>query len=58
MKRIITPAIFLSASILAGCTTSSSGTTPGDDELAGEIGDGEQANADGIDTFGVYTAQA
>lgn len=56
MKRIITPAIFLSASILAGCTTNSN-TTPGDDELAGETGDGEQAKADGIDTFGIYTAQ-
>jgi hypothetical protein len=55
--RIITPAIFLSASILAGCTTTSSGTTPGDDELAGETGDGEQPKADGADTFGIYTAQ-
>ena len=41
---------------LTACATTGSNTTPGDDELAGETGDGEQAKADGIDTFGIYTA--
>jgi len=45
MKRIITPAIFLSASILAGCAQDAALTAPGDDELAGENNDGETPNA-------------
>jgi hypothetical protein len=41
----------------ACATDGNSGTTPGDDELAGEHDDGEAAKADGIDTFGFLTAQ-
>ena len=41
---------------ITACATTGSSTTPGDDELSGETGDGEQAKADGIDTFGIYTA--
>jgi hypothetical protein len=50
---------FVFTSLIVGCTDGgSSGTTLGDDELGGENGqDGETAKADGIDTFGIYTAQ-
>ncbi len=42
MTRVITPAIFLSASILAACAQDAAPSTPGTDELAGEDGeDGE-----------------
>lgn len=48
---------FLFAStLIVGCATDSSQSVPGDDELAGETGDGEAPKADGIDTFGIYTA--
>jgi hypothetical protein len=43
-------------SLFAACATDSS-TTAGDDQLAGETGDGEAAKADGVDTFGIFTAQ-
>src|SRR5882762_5319681 len=49
---------FLALALLSttACTTDNSGTTRGDDELAGENGqDGEAAKADGIDTFGLFT---
>ncbi|HEY4182096.1 MAG TPA: DUF6748 domain-containing protein [Kofleriaceae bacterium] len=48
----------LSLALLAsaiGCAADS-GPVVGDDELSGETGDGEAAKADGIDTFGIYTA--
>ncbi len=46
-KRVITPAIFLSAQMLVGCTSSQDPTQPGTDELAGENGqDGETPKAD------------
>jgi len=46
---------FLCGASLLACT-SDNNTTPGDDELAGEHDDGEQAKADGVDTFGLMTA--
>jgi hypothetical protein len=50
---IITPAIFLSASILAGCAATEAPAKPGTDELAGEGNDGEQPKADAAhDSFG------
>jgi hypothetical protein len=48
--------LIIAFSTLTACATTGSTTTPGDDELSGETGDGEQAKADGIDTFGIYTA--
>lgn len=58
-KRIITPAIFLSAQILAGCTSSEAPTQPGTDELAGENGqDGETPKADAAhDNFGFIAVE-
>lgn len=47
---------FIFASSLFACATDTEQSVPGDDELGGEVGDGEQAKADGIDTFGIYTA--
>src|SRR4051812_24312983 len=43
----------LSLSLITACATQggSSTTTPGDDELAGEDGDGEVAKADSVDNF-------
>ena len=46
----------LFVSLFGACATDAT-TTPGADELAGETGDGEAAKADGVDTFGIYTAQ-
>jgi len=59
MKRIITPAIFLSASILAGCAQDAAPTTPGTDELGGENGqDGETPKADAAhDNFGFVAVE-
>ncbi len=51
--------ILLGTTLLAACATESSttGTTPSDDPLAGETtADGEKADGNGIDTFGIYTA--
>ena len=58
-KRIITPAIFLSAQILAGCTSNEAPTQPGTDELAGENGqDGETPKADAAhDNFGFIAVE-
>ncbi|MBV8757743.1 MAG: hypothetical protein JO257_10720 [Deltaproteobacteria bacterium] len=58
-KRIITPAIFLSAQILAGCTSSEAPTQPGSDELAGETSqDGETPKADAAhDNFGFIAVE-
>jgi hypothetical protein len=58
MKRIITPAIFLSASILAGCAQDAAPTAPGNDELAGETNDGEAPKADAAhDNFGFMAVE-
>jgi hypothetical protein len=58
MKRIITPAIFLSASILAGCAQDAAPTAPGNDELAGENNDGETPKADAAhDNFGFLAVE-
>lgn len=51
-----TVASTLALSLFGACATDSS-TVAGDDQLAGETGDGEAAKADGIDTFGIFTAQ-
>lgn len=61
MQRVIymrTLSLFFIASSLLACTTDS-GTTPGDDELAGDNGnDGDKADENSLqDTFGIYTAQ-
>jgi hypothetical protein len=47
------------STLLAACATDASGTTPGDDELAGDHGnDGSKADEGALqDTFGIYTAQ-
>jgi hypothetical protein len=56
--RTLSFALFFSTSLFAACTAQDGGTQPGNDELAGENGtDGEAAKADGVDTFGMYTAQ-
>lgn len=59
MKRIITPAVFLSASILAGCAQDAAPATPGTDELAGESAqDGETPEADAAhDNFGFVAVE-
>jgi hypothetical protein len=59
MTRIITPAIFLSASILAGCAADHAPTVPGTDELGGENGqDGETPKADAAhDNFGFIAVE-
>jgi hypothetical protein len=47
----------LGCSLLAACAAQTpSGTTPSDDPLAGETDDGEKADGNGVDTFGIYTA--
>jgi hypothetical protein len=57
MNRILGLACFLTASTLFSACVGNPTTRPGDDELAGETGDGEQPKADGgLDTFGIYTA--
>ena len=59
MTRMITPAIFLSASILAGCAADPAPTQPGTDELAGESSqDGETPKADAAhDNFGFVAVE-
>jgi len=49
----------LGASLLGACATDAGGTTPGEDELAGESGnDGTKADENALqNTFGIYTAQ-
>lgn len=49
----------LGSSLLAACATDPAGTTPGEDELAGDNGnDGTKADEHALqDTFGIYTAQ-
>lgn len=42
---------FAVVALLGACAAQSSQTEPGDDELAGEDGDGEMAKADAIDNF-------
>ncbi|MEO8550032.1 MAG: DUF6748 domain-containing protein [Kofleriaceae bacterium] len=51
--------MLLGSSLLAACTTTDSGTTPGEDELAGDTGnDGDKADENALqDTFGIYAAQ-
>jgi hypothetical protein len=46
------------SSLLAACAAqnSSTGTVPADDPLAGETNDGEKADGNGVDTFGIYSA--
>jgi uncharacterized protein DUF6748 len=51
MIRTLSFATALSASLFA-CTTDTSGTTIGNDELGDEAGDGEVAKADAQDNFG------
>jgi len=47
----------LGTSLLAACAANNtSGTTPGDDPLAGESNDGDKADGNGVDTFGIYSA--
>ena len=49
---------FLFASTLLGaCATDAQQTQPGNDELAGETGDGESPKADGTDNFGFLALQ-
>ncbi len=55
MRIAYTTALLLST--FSACATDGTSTTVGDDQLAGEQGDGEAAKADGTDTFGIYTAQ-
>jgi hypothetical protein len=57
MRNIISSFV-LGTSLLAACAaqTGSTGTTPSDDPLAGETNDGEKADGNGVDTFGIYTA--
>jgi hypothetical protein len=59
MTRNLSIAFLLGTSLVACATNDSpSGTTPGDDQLAGETNDGEKADANALqDTFGIYTAQ-
>ncbi len=57
MRIAYSTASALLFSTFAGCAADTTTTTPGDDELAGEQGDGEAPKADGVDTFGIYTAQ-
>lgn len=49
----------LGSTLLAACATDAGGTTPGEDELAGDNGnDGSKADENALqDTFGIYTAQ-
>ena len=56
MKTSLLGSTFTAALLLGACATDTT-TTPGDDELAGEQNDGEAAKADGVDTFGMFTAQ-
>ncbi|MDB4955098.1 MAG: hypothetical protein JWO36_2667 [Myxococcales bacterium] len=57
-RTTLSLALILGSSLFAACTTDGeSGTTLGNDELGTESpADGEAAKADGIDTFGIYTA--
>jgi len=57
--RTLSFAFILGSSLLAACTTTDSGTTPGEDELAGDNGnDGDKADENALqDTFGIYSAQ-
>jgi hypothetical protein len=49
----------LGSTLVAACATDATGTTPGEDELAGDNGnDGSKADEGALqDTFGIYTAQ-
>ena len=57
--KLFASTIILGSSLFAACTASpgSPTTVLGTDELGGESNDGEAPKADGVDTFGIMTAQ-
>src|SRR5262245_46856137 len=50
-------AFLFASTVLGACATDTQATQPGNDELAGETGDGESPKADGTDNFGFMVLQ-